>query len=50
MAWARPAEWITMSTSRKAAAMLCGEAMSPITALDAPAGTSEGRRSSTLTR
>jgi hypothetical protein len=50
MAWARPAEWITAPTSASAAAMFCGRARSPTTALAESIGTTLGRRSSTRNR
>jgi hypothetical protein len=50
MAWATPAEWMTASTSARAAAMFCGRAKSPTTALAASIGTVLGRRSSTRSR
>jgi len=50
MAWATPAEWITACTSASAAAMFCGRAKSPTTALADSIGTMLGRRSSTRMR
>jgi hypothetical protein len=50
MVCATPAVWITASTSANAAAMFCGKARSPITALPDCSGTMVGRRSSTRSR